>query len=94
MLKALQRILWLTRLYQIKWKFVKTTKECHAKQVGVIIPIFKKDDCKQRTNYTIAKVGAGLGLGLRFSRLPGIIKLSEICVLPVTASKTTSLMKI
>jgi len=26
----------------------------------------------------IAKVGAGLELGLRFSRLPGIIKLSEI----------------
>jgi len=25
-----------------------------------------------------SKVGAGLGLGLRFSRLPGIIKLSEI----------------
>jgi len=27
---------------------------------------------------TIAKVGAGLGLGLRFSHLSGIIKLSEI----------------
>jgi len=30
------------------------------------------------TSYPIAKVGAGLGLGLRFSRLLSIIKLSEI----------------
>jgi len=42
----------------------------------------------------IVQVGAGLGLGLRFSRLPGIIKLSEFSVLPVTTRKTTSLMKI
>jgi len=42
----------------------------------------------------IAKVGAGLGLGLHFSRLPGIIKLSEVLRSSVTARiLTTSLMK-
>jgi len=33
---------------------------------------------KNFDRYLFAKVGAGLGLGLRFFRLPGIIKLSEI----------------
>jgi len=50
MLKALnsERILWLTRVCQVAWKFGKTPKEW---QTGVIIPIFKKGDRKQCTNY-------------------------------------------
>ena len=50
MLKALTRegILWLTRVCQVAWKFGKTPRDW---QTGVIIPIFKKGDRKQCTNY-------------------------------------------
>ena len=50
MLKALtgEGILWLTRECQVAWKFGKTPRDW---QTGVIIPIFKKGDRKQRTNY-------------------------------------------
>ena len=49
-LKALtgEGILWLTRVCQVAWKFGKTPRDW---QTGVIIPIFKKGDCKQCTNY-------------------------------------------
>ena len=49
MLKALTRvrILWLTRTRQVACKFGKTTRDW---QTGVIISIFTKGDCKQRTN--------------------------------------------
>ena len=51
MLKALtgEGILWLTRVCQVAWKFGKTTRDW---QTGVIIPIFKKGDRKQCTNYS------------------------------------------
>ena len=50
MLKALtgEGILWLTRVGQVAWKFVKTPRDW---QTGVIIPIFKKGDRKQCKNY-------------------------------------------
>ena len=50
MLKALtgERILWLTRVCQVVWKLGKTPRDW---QTGVIIPIFKKGDRKQCTNY-------------------------------------------
>ena len=50
MLKAMTRegILWLTRVSQVTWKFVKTPRDW---QTGVIIPIFKKGDRMQCTNY-------------------------------------------
>ena len=50
MLKALtgEGILWSTRVCQVAWKFGKTPRDW---QTGVIIPIFKKGDCKQCTNY-------------------------------------------
>ena len=50
MLKALtgEEIFWLTRVCQVAWKFGKTSKDW---QTGVIIPIFKKKDRKQSTNY-------------------------------------------
>ena len=50
MLKALtgEGILWLTRVCQVAWKFGKTPRHW---QTGVIIPIFKKGDRKQCTNY-------------------------------------------
>ena len=50
MLKALtgEGILWLTRVCQVVWKFGKTPRDW---QTGVIIPIFKKGDRKQCTNY-------------------------------------------
>ena len=50
MLKALtgEGILWLTRVCQVAWKFGKTPRDW---QTGVIIPIFKKGDRKQCTNY-------------------------------------------
>ena len=41
-------ILWLTRVCQVAWKFGKTLRDS---QTGVIIPIFKKGDRKQCTNY-------------------------------------------
>ena len=41
-------ILWLTQVCQVVWKFSKTSKDY---QTGVIIPIFKKGDRKQCTNY-------------------------------------------
>ena len=49
-LKTLTRkgILWLTRVCQAAWKFGKTSRNW---QTGVIIPIFKKEDHKQCTNY-------------------------------------------
>ena len=49
-LKALTRkgILWLARVCQVAWKFGKTPRDW---QTGVIIPIFKKRDRKQCTNY-------------------------------------------
>ena len=40
-------ILWLTRVYQVAWKYGKIPEI--GKQV--IIPIFKKGDRKQRANY-------------------------------------------
>ena len=50
MLKALTRegILWLTRVCQVTWKFGKTPRDW---QTVVSIPIFKKGDRKQCTNY-------------------------------------------
>ena len=50
MLKALtgKGILWQTRVCQIAWKFGKTSRDW---QTGVIIPIFKKGDRKQCTNF-------------------------------------------
>ena len=50
MLKALtgEGILWLVRVRQVAWKFCKTPRDW---QTGVIIPIFKKGDRKQCTNY-------------------------------------------
>ena len=50
MLKALtgEGILWLTRVCQVVWKFGKTPRDW---QTGAIIPIFKKGDRKQCTNY-------------------------------------------
>ena len=50
MLKALtgEGILWLMRECQVAWKFGKTARD---RQTGVIIPIFKKGDRKQCTNY-------------------------------------------
>ena len=50
MLKALtgEEILWLMRVCQVAWKLGKTHRNW---QTGVIIPIFKKGDRKQCTNY-------------------------------------------
>ena len=50
MLQALtgEGILWLKRVCQVAWKLGKTTRDW---QTGVIIPIFKKGDRKQCTNY-------------------------------------------
>ena len=50
MLKTLTReeIPWLTRVCQVAWKLGKTPRDW---QTGVIIPIFKKGDPMQRTNY-------------------------------------------
>ena len=50
MLKALtgEGILRLTQVCQVAWKFGKTPRDW---QTGVIIPIFKKEDRKQCTNY-------------------------------------------
>ena len=50
MLKALtgEGPLWLTRVCQVAWKFGKTPRDW---QTGVTIPIFKKGDRKQCTNY-------------------------------------------
>ena len=50
MLKALtgEGILWLTRVCQVAWKLGKTSRDW---QTGVILPIFKKGDHKQCTNY-------------------------------------------
>ena len=50
MLKALtgEGTLWLTRVWQVAWKFGKTPRDW---QSGVIIPIFKKGDRKQCTTY-------------------------------------------
>ena len=50
MLRALtgEGILWLTRVCQVAWKFGKTPRNW---QTGTIIPIFKKGDLKQCTNY-------------------------------------------
>ena len=50
MLKALtgEGILWLMRVCQIRWKLGKTPRDW---QTGMIIPILKKGDRKQCTNY-------------------------------------------
>ena len=50
MLKALagEGILWLTQVCQVARKFGKTLRDC---QTGVIVPIFKKEDRKQCSNY-------------------------------------------
>ena len=50
MLKALTGggILWLTRVCQVAWKFSKNPRDL---QTGIIIPITKKGDRKQCTNY-------------------------------------------
>ena len=49
MLKALTGgILWLTRVCQVASKFDKASRDW---QTGVIIPLFKKGDRKQCTNY-------------------------------------------
>ena len=50
MLTALtgEGILWLTQVCQVAWKFGKPPRDW---QTGVIIPIFKKGDRKQCTNY-------------------------------------------
>ena len=49
-MKVLTRegILWSRRVCQIAWKFGKTTRDW---QTCVVIPIFKKGDRKQCTNY-------------------------------------------
>ena len=51
MLKALtgEGIIWLSRVCQVTCKFGKTPRDW---QTGVIIPIFKKGDCKKCTNYS------------------------------------------
>ena len=51
-LKALTRegVLWLRRVCQVAWKFCKTPRD---RKTGVILPIFKKGDCKQYTNYRV-----------------------------------------
>ena len=41
-------IRWLTRVCQVTWKLKKTPKDW---QTGVIIPIYKKGDRKECTNY-------------------------------------------
>ena len=41
-------IFWLTQVCQVAWKFGKTPRDW---QTGVIIPIFKKGDCKQCIKY-------------------------------------------
>ena len=50
MLKALtgNGVLWLTRVCQVAWKLGRAPKDW---QTGVIIPIFKKGDRKECTNY-------------------------------------------
>ena len=50
MLNALtgEGILWLTRVCHVAWRYGKTPRD---RQTGVIIPIFKKRDRKQCTNY-------------------------------------------
>ena len=49
MLKALNRgVRWLTRVCQVAWKFGKTPNDW---QTRVIIPIYKKGDRKECTNY-------------------------------------------
>ena len=50
MLKALtvEGILWLMRVCQVAWKYGNTLRDW---QTSVIIPIFKKGDRKQCTNY-------------------------------------------
>ena len=50
MLKALngEGVCWLTRMCQVEWKLGKTPKD---RETGVIIPIYKKDDRKECTNY-------------------------------------------
>ena len=50
MLKALNRegVLWLTRVCQVAWTLGKAPKDW---QTGVIIPIFKKGNRKDCTNY-------------------------------------------
>ena len=67
MLKALtgEGILWLTRVCQVAKKFGKTPQDW---QTGVIIPIFKKRDRKQCTNYR----------GISLLSLPG--KVYAICL--------------
>ena len=71
MLKALtgEGILWLTRVCQVAWKCGKTPK---YRQTGVIIPILKRSDRKQCTNYT----------GISLLSLPGKVYvkcLERIC---------------
>ena len=53
MLKALtgKGILWLTRVCQVAWKFGKTPRDWQTCLINLIIPIFKKEDRKQCTNY-------------------------------------------
>ena len=49
MLKAFNgEVRWLKKVCQAAWKFEKTQKDW---QTCVIIPIYKKDDRKERTNY-------------------------------------------
>ena len=49
MLKALNGGLhWLTRVCQVAWKLGKTPNDW---KTNVIIPIYKKNDCKKCTNY-------------------------------------------
>ena len=50
MLKVLtgEGILWLAQVFQVAWKCGRTPRDW---QTGVIIPIFKKGDCKHCTNY-------------------------------------------
>ena len=66
MLKALtgEGILWLTRECQVAWKLGKTPRDW---QTGVIIPIFKKGDRKQCTNYR----------GISLLSLPGKVCLER-----------------
>ena len=67
MLKALtgEGILWLPRVCQVAWKFGKTLRDW---QTDVIVPIFKKGDRKQYTNYR----------GIYLLSLPG----KSICQMP------------